>query len=126
MADCSPFFLPGQDHTCHADAAVIGCRLVSIKPAVNEVDSMPRIQHTGAAARAYGVAARDKAVGEKVMVFRSGVVPIETAGVIAHGAGVEAAADGKIVTLAAGVRVGTCLADAANGAQAKIALELGA
>lgn len=75
--DCTPFWDEGDTLTCHASAAVIGCRFVSISGA--RVDGNPAVAHTGAGLDPFGVAARDKAIGEKVMVHRDRtiVVPVE-------------------------------------------------
>lgn len=82
------------------------------------------VQHTGAAAKAFGVSATDAASGAKVTVWRGGVVPVEagTGGVTA-GQVVEAAATGTAVTRAAGIACGTCVEGAAAGSQALIALD---
>lgn len=126
MVDCVPFFEPGQDPTLHASAAVEGCRFVSIITGVNAVDDNAQCAHTGAGLKAFGVAARTKAIGEKVMAYRHGVVPVLAGAALAHGQGVESDAQGRAIPLAAGVRCGTVMADAANATMAKIALELGA
>lgn len=123
MVDCFPFKEPGQDPSVHCDAAVTGARLVSIKTGVNEIGGHPRVAMTAAGARWYGVACRDTLAGDEVMVFKQGIVPIQAVGAIAHGQDVEAGANGCVRVLAAGVRVGTCLADAADGALAKIDLD---
>lgn len=126
MPDCVPFSQPGQDPTCVANGAVTGCRFVSVKTGVNEVNGLAQVATTGAAARAFGVAARDRLDGQAVMVYRHGEVPVLCAGALAHGQGVESDAQGRAVVLAAGVRLGTVMADAADATLAHIALELGA
>ena len=126
MPDCAPFMEPGQNPTCHVNAAVTGCRFVQIKTGVNAVDGNAQVEPCGAGLKAFGVAARDKLAGEKVMVFRWGVVPVIAGATLAHGVPVEADAQGRAIPLAAGERLGICMLDAASGAQAKIALELGA
>jgi predicted RecA/RadA family phage recombinase len=126
VPDCSPFFEPGQDPTCVANGPVTGCRFVRIKPGVNAVNDLAQVETCPAAAKAFGVAARDKLDGQAVMVFRHGVVPVLCAGAIAHGVRVESDAQGRAVPLAAGVELGVCMADAADATFAKIALTLGA
>lgn len=128
MPDCVPFFEPGQDPTCVAAGAITGCRLVRIKTGVNALNDLAQVETVAgmAAGKCYGVAARDKLDGETVMVYRRGVVPILCSGAIAHGVHVEVDAQGRVVPLAAGVDVGTCMQDAADATFAKIALTLGA
>lgn len=126
MPDCLPFSQPGQNPTCVANGAVIGCRFVSVKTGVNEVNGLAQVSHTAAAARAFGVSARDVATTEALLVYRSGEVPILCAGALSHGQGVEAGANGVAVPLASGVRLGTVMADAPDATLAHIALELGA
>lgn len=126
MGTCNPKFLPGDDHTAVCNADVVGARFVSIHPGVNAVDGLAQIRNTAAAARAYGVAAQDQVAGQTVGLFRAGVLEVEAGAALAHGQGVEAGAGGTAVVLAAGVRLGTVVADAANGTKALIALELGA
>lgn len=124
MADCVPFHLPGNEITGHANVAVIGCRFVVVTPAVNEVDGNVQVSPAGAGVKPFAVAGRDKAAGAKVLLYRDGIVPVEAGAALAHGQFIETDAVGRAIPLAAGVRCGTVLADAANGAQAQIALEL--
>lgn len=122
--DNNPFFLPAHDVTLRASVGVTGCRFVDLDPALNEVEGLAQTRHCPAATKAFGVSARTTPAGGNVMAFRDGVVEVTTTGAVGHGDGVEVGADGTAVVLAAGVRVGTCMADAAGGAKAKIALEL--
>lgn len=124
--DCVPNFEPGQDPTCLANAAVTGCRFVRITPGVNAVDGLAQVDPCPAAAHAFGVAARDKLAGAAVMVYRHGVVPVEAGAALAHGQRVESDATGRAIPLAAGIALGTVMADGALGAFPPIALELGA
>ncbi len=125
MPDCSPRFIPNHERTCHANVNVTGCRFVTVLTGVNQVDDMPRVGVPAAAAKAYGVAARDRLAGEKVLVYRNGEVPVETGAAVAHGQGVECDNLGRAIPLAAGARLGTVMADAAGpGGFAFISLEL--
>lgn len=126
MPDCIPFSQPGQDPTCYAQAAVTGCRFVSVKTGVNEVNGLPGVAHTGAGLKAFGVAAQDTAVNAALMVYRHGEVPILAGAALSHGQRVESDANGKAIPLASGIALGTVMADAADATLAHIALELGA
>lgn len=116
---CQPLFTEGRNITCEATAAVTGKRVVAISANGTE---LPKVAHAAAAGRKFGVAGYSAAAGEPVPVIRKGVVPITTSGVIAAGAEVEVGANGTVVTKAAGIAIGECLFDAANGADAQIAL----
>lgn len=122
MAESIPKFKPQNSPTCHAGAAITGARFVSISAAPTEGNTT--VQHTGAAAKAFGVSATDAASGAKLTVWRGGVVPVEagTGGVTA-GQVVEAEAAGKAITRSAGIACGTVVEGAAAGAQALIALD---
>lgn len=126
MTDCVPLYEPGQNPTCHTQAAVEGCRFVKVATGVNAVDGNTQVNHATGGVKPFGVAARTKAVSQKVMVYRQGVVPVLAGEALAHGQKVEAGAAGVAMVLAAGTAAGTVMADAANGALAFIALELGA
>lgn len=75
--DCTPFWDEADTLTCHASAAVIGCRFVSISGPRN--GGNPAVAHSGAGAHPFGVASRDKLINEKVMVHRAPtiIVPVE-------------------------------------------------
>lgn len=78
------------------------------------------VKHDGAQAGnnevAYGVARNAAADAEAVAVDVEGVIPVEAGGAIAIGAEVQANADGKAVTLGAGVSNGRAVeASAADG-----------
>lgn len=124
--DIAPHFLPGHEHTCHANGVIVGGRGVVVATGVNENEGLARVVQAGAAARPYGFAARDKAAGEKVLVYRgNAVIEAETGAAVTHGTGAELDAAGRVINLAAGFRVGTFLADAAGpGGRVKLALEL--
>ena len=118
MAESIVKYLPEQDITCHASAAIVGARCVSISGV--PVEGNPTVAPSGAGAKVFGIAATDAATGAKVAVHHSpgGVYPVEvgTGGVTA-GAVVEAAATGTVVTRSAGIPVGTVTETAAAGAQ---------
>lgn len=124
MPDNNPFFLPAHDLTLRANAAITGRRFVALVAGVNEVEGLAQAAHCGAGLKAFAVSARDAAIGADVMGFRDGVVEVTAGAALAHGQGVQSDATGQAIVLAAGVRLGTVMADAANGAPAKIALEL--
>jgi hypothetical protein len=119
MAESIVKYLPEQDITCHAGAAITGARCVSISAVPTEGN--PTVTHSGAAAKVFGISATDAASGAKVAVHHSpgGVYPVEVgSGGVTAGQVVEAAATGVIITRSAGIPVGTVLETAAAGAQA--------
>lgn len=118
--DCTPFWDVADTITCHAEAAVVGCRLVSISGP--RVDGNPQVSHTAAGEEAFGVASRDKLAGEKVMVHRAPtiVAPIEAGAVLAAGDKVQAGAGGTVIVLAAGKQVGVAMDDCPLGGLAVI------
>lgn len=130
MPDCVPLFEPGQDPTCVASAAVTGCRFVRVTAGVNVLNGLTQVSPTGVGLKALGVAARDKAIGEAVMVYRHGVVPVEAGEALAHGDRIASDAQGRAVKLATAgagaVDLGVCMADGAINTFPPIALELGA
>lgn len=131
-----PFYSEGKEFTCHAQAAVVGKRFVRVSgPAVAE---RPQVSNPAVAGQAgvIGVAGFSAAVGEGVTVYRSpNVMPVEAGAALAAGGPVMSDAVGRAIphagaaSGAAGTAtilepriLGYALADAANGADAKIAL----
>lgn len=118
-----PFFKGGKDVTGTVTAAVTGKRFVSVVPGGR--GNAPSIAPlTAAGSRAFGVAGHDMATDGHVHVLREGIVPVTAGADLTAGTDVEASADGTAVPHADGIRVGTCTANAALGADAAIALSL--
>lgn len=132
---CVPYYRPGQDVTVQATAAITGKRFVQITadrqagPLLNTSSTGGNIMAglpsasgaAGAAKACFGVASADCAVGDKVTTIRRGAIaPVTAAGTIVAGAQVEVAADGRVVTLAAGIAVGMCVSGATSGNDAQI------
>ena len=88
-------FTPGANITCTAEAAVTGGRLVII---TGNREVSPA---TAKSPAWLGSAAYDAAIGEQVAVLRGGVQTILGSGAIVAGGLVVAAADGKVIALAA-------------------------
>ena len=111
MADHSPKFLPGQNVTLTAGAAITGKQLLYVS-GVNTVSP------TTASTPAWiGVARQDTASGEKVVIVRGGVQELISSGAIAAGDRVIPGAAGAVVTIGAGNAahtVGTALTAAAS------------
>lgn len=120
MPDVTPYHFPADTITCHASAAVTGGRFVA--PSGARVDGNYRVAHAGAGAAAIGVAARDKATGEKVMVFCEGIVGVTAGAALTAGQRVQSDGTGQAIVLAAGAPLGVVLEDAASGATALIKL----
>lgn len=114
---------PGRDISAQATTAVIGGRAVAIsgdRVAGGNVAVSP----APAAARIFGIAKHDAAVGDLVSVARgnSRVVRVRAAGAIAANAEVEVGAAGAVITKASGVAIGYAITGAANGTDAQISL----
>lgn len=107
--------------TCTAAAAITGKTLVKLAP--GGTGQLPAVTTAGAGEPAYGVAAWSVVEGERLTVIRRGVPGITAGAAITPGP-VQTGADGKVVPLAEGVRVGFAHADAANNAEAPTALSL--
>lgn len=130
--DVIPFMEPATAITAQVGAAVTGKRFVKISadrqagPALNNSSTGGNIvvAPCTAAAKAFGVAARDAATGDKVKVFVQNVIVPVTCGAVALVAGVEVESDasGQAVVLASGRPCGQVMANCAIGADAQILL----
>lgn len=119
MADCIPFWDDADEITCHANVALTGQRFVNIVGPT--VEGNPLVGLPAAGGITFGVAGRDVAAGDKVLVYTANlVVPVEAAAAIAAGQEVEVNALGQVIPLAAGRARGRALDDAANGSTAMI------
>lgn len=126
MPDIVPFWTPGESITCHAEAAVIGGRFVAISGP--RVGGNIQISPATAAQGAFGVAARDRGIGEKALVFAKPgqIVPVRTGEALTANDEVEVGAAGVAMKLANGVAVGRACDDAGNGTDCPIRLYDGA
>lgn len=124
-----PYYEPGAHITGYATEAITGMRFVAIDGTVDPgwqpeglkataIPNVVPIAHT-AAVKQFGVAQRDAASGALVTVMRSPgmVVPVVAGAAVVPGVEVEAAADGRAITLAAGVPAGTALSRATAAGQ---------
>lgn len=124
--DVIPFHDPADAVTCRAEAAVEGKRFVHVSGP--PVDGLTQVsKSTDAAADALagcGVAARDKAAGDNVLVIGTGIAEVIAGGAIAAGQPVKSDANGEaIVAGAATVAQGTAWSDAADGDVVRVKLE---
>lgn len=103
-----------------ATAALVGKTFVAI--AVGGRDQNPNLATAAAGKRAFGVAGWDVALGEKVTVFKRGIVSVTAGAALSAGDEVEVGAAGKAIKLDTGTAVGQVLADAAIGADAAVDL----
>jgi hypothetical protein len=134
--ECIPLYEPGAALTGEAVGAVTGKRFVRIngaKEAGSTLTPTGADQTSGgnvlvdqaltAGQQPFGVADRDTPIGGKLGILRGGVVPMECGtGGLAAGAEVQADVDGRPVTKAAGIGVGTALTVATVGNEVMIAL----
>ena len=103
-----PRFKPGATLPIPASANVRGGRLVSVSGAYTCAEATAGVP-------VLGVAGQDTNSGEVVTVHGSAVHELVAGGAIAAGAEIAAAADGKAVTYATGVKIGQALTAAAAG-----------
>lgn len=112
MADYAPKFIPGEDVTYAAAAPIVGGNVVYLSAA-------GQITPTSAATNAVvGVAETDAATGDYVAVSRGGVQRLVSSAAIAVGAGVQAAASGRVATFSGtdySLYLGTALTAAGAG-----------
>lgn len=114
--DLIPYFRPGQDVTGLCTAAVTGKRFVKISgnrtsgPGLSATaeGSVYRIAHANAD-RAIGVSKYDAPINGMCGVARGGIVPVTSGAAITAGAEVQADANGKAITLAAGKSLGVAM-----------------
>lgn len=114
-------YAPGADITAATTAAVTGRRFVAISGSRSAGGNIS-VAHAPAAARTFGVAKHDAAIGELVGVSRDGIVRVTAAANIAAGADVEVGANGQAITKTSGVAVGYAVTAATSGSDAEIAL----
>src|SRR5262245_44709391 len=131
--ECIPYYDVGEDVTATAEAAVTGCRFVSISDpwegppraglSTTTEGSNVRMSHAPAGTRADGVASYDAAAGKKFYCIRGNkVCPVQAGAAIANGAEVEVGTNGQAITLASGKAVGKAWDDIASGEIGPIAL----
>ena len=119
--ECKPYYQPGTTITGRLDTlAALGKTFAMVDAAGSPVfapDALSTTTEGGnvpvkqctAAAKAFGVFQRDKANGQLVGIFRSGVVPVLSGAAVTAGAEVEVDAASKCIDLAAGIPVGRSL-----------------
>ncbi len=129
MPQSAPKFESGSGPvTCHAPAALTGARFVTVSAA--PTGGNPTVAAVAVAgAKVFGVVVQDAPAGSKVAVHASPgtITTVQAAAAIAVGASVQASANGRAETLAAGAAVGVAL-EAATAADQLIlvALRMGA
>lgn len=131
---------PGQDISAEVSAAVVGKTFVRISGArafrfnvlaTTATGNLYKVATSTAGGAAFGVAKYDQAtVGGKVGVARGGIVAVTAGAAITAGQFIMADAAGKAVPWTsaaseANAKLGYAVDDAANAADAEIALNLG-
>lgn len=112
MSSYLPLYRPGQTVTFTATTAVTGGQVVEVGTA-----DMSIAPAAAASAKAVGVVGHDAAIGEKATVeVGKPIHELIASGAITRGQRLEAAAAGKVRTLAAGVAIYLALTSAADGA----------
>jgi Uncharacterized conserved protein (DUF2190) len=124
------YYKPGQDITCHANVGLTGGRAVAI---VANRQSGPGLSASAEgsnyvvglpadAGRIFGVAGHDAAAGADVVVYRDGIVAIESSGTINAFQEVEIGADGRVEARSTGIPVGVCMSGVTVGQFAEVEL----
>lgn len=123
MADVAPNHTPAKDVTARTTGAVIGGRFVRVSATIG-TDGMYRVAQSAASGDEFGVAARDKAAGEAVLVIKGGIVPVELGATLTAGTLLVTGADGRAVAAAVGAitGVGRLLQDGVAGDFRPVAL----
>lgn len=136
--DCIPYKYPADDFTFQATAPVVGKTFVKISAArtsgpglSNTAEgSVYRCATAAAGQQAIGVAKYDAPTNGKCGAYRAGIVPVTAGATITAGQPVMANATGQAIPWVsaaseANAKLGVAMNDAANGADAEIALMLG-
>lgn len=120
MPDSIPYWMPADQITCHANAAITGGRFVALAGAA--VEGNPRVAPAGAGVAVFGVAAQDAAVGEKVLVYTcpGSVQSVFAPAALAAGAVVQSDATGGAIVRGAGLAAGRVVSDIAAGASGMV------
>ena len=114
-----PHWKSGDTVTCRASIAVTGGRLVGISGA--RVGGLPRIAHTAADGRAFGVTAYDAAIGTNVTVYREGILDVDAGAAITAGQQLKANASGQVIPwVTSGTVIGYAVDDATSGARVPV------
>lgn len=116
------YFNDSDRLTCLAGAALTGKTLVKL--AASKDPQCPSVVPCAAGDRPFGVAQCDKNNGEKVTVYRRGVVSVTAGAAITAGQLITAGASAKAAASADNTGYGFALADAANGEDVAVALAL--
>lgn len=116
------YFNDSDRLTCVAGADLTGKTFVKLAASKNP--QVPTVVPCAAGDRPFGVAQCDKKNGEKVTVYRRGVVSVTAGAALTAGKLATAGANGKAAASTDNTGYGFVLADTANGDDAAVALAL--
>lgn len=116
------YFNDSDRLTCVAGADLTGKTFVKLAASKNP--QVPAVVPCAAGDRPFGVAQCDKKNGEKVTVYRRGVVSVTAGASLTAGAIAAAGANGKAAASSDATGYGFVLADTNNGDDAAVALAL--
>ena len=116
------YFNDSDRLTCVAGADLTGKTFVKLAASKNP--QVPAVVPCAAGDRPFGVAQCDKKNGEKVTVYRRGVVSVTAGASLTAGAIAAAGANGKAAASSDTTGYGFVLADTNNGDDAAVALAL--
>lgn len=116
------YFNDSDRLTCVAGADLTGKTFVKLAASKNP--QVPAVVPCAAGDRPFGVAQCDKKNGEKVTVYRRGVVSVTAGASLTAGAIAAAGANGKAAASSDTTGYGFVIADTNNGDDAAVALAL--
>jgi|SRR5215831_3212968 len=128
-----PYYEEGESIPAIVTAAVVGKTFVKISAARSSGPGLAataegsnyKVATAASGDPAIGVAKFDQpTINGKVGLLRNGIVPVTAGTALTAGVRVQSDGAGKAIVLASGVALGICVNDAANGADAEIALQL--
>ena len=122
--EAKPLFRPGADVTALTTAGVTGKTFVGVSATRDATTGLVKVATCAAAAKPFGVAARDAAITTTVQCLRGGILFVTAGGAVTAGARVEVGAAGKAVAWATGVPVGTALETGVLDTDLLIALDI--
>lgn len=114
------YFTKPDKITCKAVGNVTGKTIVKI--VAGGTDQCPNISTAAAGDPSYGVAGWDVKDGEKVTIYREGILSITAGAALAAGDRVEVGAGGTAVKVTTGESCGVVHGDAAKNTDAAVAV----
>jgi len=116
------YFTDSDKITCKAVGAITGKTFVKI--VAGGADQAPNVSTAGVGDTVWGVAGWDVADGQKLTVYRRGVLSVTAGAALTAPTNVEVGANGQAVPATTGTVVGYVHADVVSGADAPVTVNL--